>query len=63
MPLIKACKGTMYYLPLPLEKTLKTIDEVHNNKSGEGLAGLPNPNFTSLSMASLQRIRSCGSQS
>ena len=30
-------------MPLPLEKTLKTIDEVHNNKSGEGLAGLPDP--------------------
>ena len=34
---LKACKGTM-----PLDKTLQTIDEVHN-KSGEGLAGLPDP--------------------
>ena len=40
---LKACKGTVFFLPLPLEKTLKTIDEVHNNKSGEGLAGLPDP--------------------
>ena len=38
---LEACKGTMLFLPLPLEKTLKTIEEVHNNKSGEGLAGLP----------------------
>ena len=29
-------------LILPIEKTSKTIDEVHN-KSGEGLAGLPDP--------------------
>ena len=40
---LKACKGTMFFLPLPLEKTLQTIDEVHKNKSGEGLAGLPDP--------------------
>ena len=33
----------MFFLPLPLDKTLQTIDEVHNNKSGEGLAGLPDP--------------------
>ena len=39
---LKACKGTMFFLPLPLDKTLQTIDEVHN-KSGEGLAGLPDP--------------------
>ena len=40
---LKACKGTMFFLPLPLDKTLDTIDKVHNNKSGEGLAGLPDP--------------------
>ena len=40
---LKACKGTMFFLPLPLEKTLQTIDEVHSNESGEGLAGLPDP--------------------
>ena len=39
---LKACKGTMFFLPLPLDKMLQTIDEVHN-KSGEGLAGLPDP--------------------
>ena len=40
---LKACKGTMFFLPLPLEKTLQTIDKVQSNKSGEGLAGLPDP--------------------
>ena len=40
---LKACKETMLFLPLPLEKKLKTIDEVQSNKSGEGLAGLPDP--------------------
>ena len=32
----------MFFLPLPLEKTFKTIDKVHN-KSSEGLAGLHDP--------------------
>ena len=40
---LKVCKGTMFFLPLPLDKTLQTIDEVQSNKSGEGLAGLPDP--------------------
>ena len=40
---LKACKGTMFFLPLPLDKTLQTIDKVQSNKSGEGLAGLPDP--------------------
>ena len=35
----------MFFLPLPLEKTLKTIDEVHNNESYEGSVGLPDPEF------------------
>ena len=39
----RAYKATIFFLPLPLEKTLQTIDEVQSNKSGEGLAGLPNP--------------------
>ena len=64
---LKACKGTMFFLPLPLEKTLQTIDEVHNNKSGEGLARLTRPRALHhcqwQAMVSLQRIRSCGSQS
>ena len=27
---LKACKGTMFFLPMPLEKTLETIEEVAN---------------------------------
>ena len=39
---LKACKGTMFFLPLPLEKTVKTLDEV--SKKDDGAAtGLPNP--------------------
>ena len=30
---LKACKGIMFFLPLPLEKTLDTFDEVDNNVS------------------------------
>ena len=30
---LKACKGVMFFLPLPLEKTLDTFDEVDNNVS------------------------------
>ena len=30
---LKACKGVMFFLPLPLEKTLDTVDEVDNNVS------------------------------
>ena len=36
---LKACKGTMFFLPLPLDKTLKTIDNVENDTTIE----LPNP--------------------
>ena len=32
----------MFFLPLPLEKTLKTIEEVWKTP-GEGMAGLPDP--------------------
>ena len=32
----------MFFLPLPLEKTLKTIQEVEK-RPGEAMAGLPNP--------------------
>jgi len=39
---VRACKGTMFFLPLPLEKTLKTIQEVEK-KPGEAMAGLPDP--------------------
>ena len=35
---LKACKGTMFFLPLPLNKTLETLSEVDCSKSS-----LPNP--------------------
>ena len=35
-----ACKCTILFLPLPLEKTLKTIQEVEK-KPGEAMAGVP----------------------
>ena len=35
---LKACKGTMFFLPLPLNKTLQTLDEV-----GEPNVHLGNP--------------------
>ena len=39
---LKACKGTMFFLPLPLEKTVKTMEEV-NKKFDCSVTGLPNP--------------------
>ena len=27
---LKACKGTMFFLPLPLEKTVQTLEAVEN---------------------------------
>ena len=36
---LKACKGTMFYLPLPLNKTLETLDEVRDSSK----VALPNP--------------------
>ena len=38
----KACKGTMFFLPLPLDKTLQTIEDVENSKDMDSV-GLPNP--------------------
>ena len=38
---LKACKGTMFFLPLPLNKTLATLDEV--GQSGTAKSALPNP--------------------
>ena len=38
---LKACKGTVFFLPLPLKKTLETLDGVKCSSSGE--AALPNP--------------------
>ena len=36
---LKACKGTMFFLPLPLNKTLETLDEVRDSSK----VALPNP--------------------
>ena len=39
---LKACKGTMLFLPLLLEKTVKTLEEL-NEKTDGAATGLPNP--------------------
>ena len=39
---LKACKGTMFFLPLTLDKTLKTIEDVENNADIASV-GLPDP--------------------
>ena len=36
---LKACKGTMFFLPLPLNKTLETIQETSESQN----TALPNP--------------------
>ena len=28
---LKACKGTMFFLPLPFEKTLQTLEDIEND--------------------------------
>ena len=38
---LKACKGTMFFLPLPLNKTLETLDQVKNPSNGD--SSLPDP--------------------
>ena len=48
---LKACKGTMFFLPLPLEKTLETLGEVthtgvagsFDSPDGENTTNLPHP--------------------
>ena len=39
---IKVCKGTMFFLPLPLETTVQTLEKVKNKEDGVSVA-LPNP--------------------
>ena len=39
---LKACKGTMFFLPLPLEKTVQTLEAVENKVVGTS-ARLPDP--------------------
>ena len=34
---LKACKGTMFFLPLPLHKTLETLDQVKQPNHGDPL--------------------------
>ena len=38
---LKACKGTMFFLPLPLNKTLETLDQVESHSNGA--SSLPDP--------------------
>ena len=40
---LKAVKGTMFFLPLPLQNTLDCLDEVGFGKSCENVTGLPDP--------------------
>ena len=39
---LRACKGTMFFLPLPLDKTFKTIEDIQNNADITSV-GLPDP--------------------
>jgi hypothetical protein len=39
---LKACKGTMFFLPLPLEKMVQTLEDVKNKVDG-AVTGLPDP--------------------
>ena len=39
---LKACKRTMFFLPLPLDKTIQTIDDVMNSRTMSSV-GLPDP--------------------
>ena len=41
---LKACKGTMFFLPLPMNKTLETLDQVKDPSTNiAGKYWLPNP--------------------
>ena len=42
VPSHNACKGTMFFLPLPLEKTMQTLEEVNKVDGGAPIAR-PNP--------------------
>ena len=39
---LKACKGTMFFLPLPMAKTLDTLDKVEHSSQAI-MSALPNP--------------------
>ena len=49
---LKACKGTMFFLPLPLNKTLETLDQVEHS--------YPIQSCTLLLMVSQLRVKLCG---
>ena len=38
---LKACKGTIFFLPLPLNKMLETLDQVESHSNGA--SSLPDP--------------------
>ena len=40
---LKACSGTMFFLPLPMSKTLETLDQVGKSGDGSSSVGLPDP--------------------
>ena len=41
---LKACKGTMFFLPLPMNKTLETLDQVKDSSTNIARkCWLPNP--------------------
>ena len=41
---VKACKGTMFFLPLPLDKTMDTVEEIDKVVTGKGQpTQLPDP--------------------
>ena len=52
---LQACKGTMFFLPLPLNKTIETLNKVQQHTSV-----LPDPEFTLLSMVGQPRVMLCG---
>ena len=39
---LKACKGTMFFLPLPLDKTVQTVEDIEKKRDGSP-DKLPNP--------------------
>ena len=53
---LKASKGAMFFLPLPLDRTLQTIDDVESNAS----VGLPDPEIYVLVSGKLSKNNCCG---
>ena len=40
---LKACSGTMFFLPLPMSKMLETLDQVGKSGDGSSSVALPDP--------------------